>query len=174
MKASGKRILAVIAALNLYGLLSALFNAWTTGLTVDESTFQLAGREFLAHRDPTVLIDHPPMAMWLGALYPWFSGDFSAFAYRIGHVVLFFSAGVYISTRLWKSAGVWAALVFSVIYNLDPFMKAMASLHVTDGDVLAWVGMAGVSVWSSRQRSNETPVRSLLLGGFFYGLAIVT
>src|SRR5262245_47002706 len=152
----------LVALLALYGLSTVGVSALVTGDVVDEGLYRQSGAVYLDTHQFEVNFDHPPLAKWLGALWPHFSHHYGRIAYRILHVVLYGAGGLAIACLLLRAAHHTAAVLFACLYFTCPNLKAMACLHVTDADVAVLGGVAAGLVWFTLQEPSRSPGTRIL------------
>jgi 4-amino-4-deoxy-L-arabinose transferase-like glycosyltransferase len=151
---------------------TATLTARSTGDTVDEGTYRRAGEIYLTTHHFAENHDHPPLAKWLGALYPHYSGANTLADYRYAHIAIYALGGLLIALFLASATGATAGALFASMYFLDPNLKAMASLDVTDADVAVWLGGASVLLWGVWR--SQRPRRDGYWMFFLQGLAAGT
>lgn len=191
------KTLILVTFFSLYGLFTAYRTAATIGDTIDEKFYKELGKEYLEKRPSNsseVARNHPMFSIWMGAVIPYLGKTYfqkahlqksylanqsDLFYYRIYHFLCYFLVGIVLVTILWKEVHPASALIFSSLYNTDPTLKAMASLHVNDADVSIYMGLSTLLVWSLWRKkiavpSSLSPDRMIkgLLAAFTIGLAI--
>ncbi len=158
--------LILICFLVVYGFSTTLFSAFTMGITRDEPFYKEMGTLYLKLFDFGISMDHPPFATWFGALIPHFLNLQQMFFFRIAHVALYTLAGIFFIYYFYKNKKTFAALIFSMLFFLDPNMKATASLNVIDADLAIWMALAFFYIWRflREKPSNEKPALPFLIG----------
>ncbi len=156
--------------LHAYGLYTVLLQVVNVGITIDEPTFWDWGMRFLAERDPFQFVDHPPLAMWWGALLPKLLQNADPIYFRIPHAALFFAVSFTCCLLLWRKIGAATALVFATFVNFDPYLKAMAALHITDSDATWWFALFTLCLFSFWLAPEKR--RWLFFAAVFWGLAL--
>ncbi len=129
-----------VALLAIYSTLTLFISAWELNSTIDENIYRVAGLQYLKFREFSINFEHPPFSKWWGASLPYLLAKTdSVFWYRVPHILLFLSVGLLVCFLLWKHVSPLSGVFWSLLYFLCPNTKAMASLHVNDFDVAAWL-----------------------------------
>ncbi|MGZ3697076.1 MAG: hypothetical protein ACXVCH_03190 [Bdellovibrionota bacterium] len=157
----------------IYGALSCVAFAWTSVSVFDERVYLNEGRYLLSQGDYSSRREeghHPPFAKWWGisVARTLQLGEGTEPA-RIGSIVIFLAVMIPAALELAAEEGELAALLFAAMIFLSPFIKSIASLHLTDG-IASVLGFGAVMVaW--KYRRSMTP-RAAGAIGFLLTLAI--
>jgi hypothetical protein len=188
-------ISAVGALLIIYGFSSVIFSAWDLGVTADERIFTYFGLDYL-RGDMSAQNMTPPFSRWFGALGASLVGEAwpqaglteieklqlvneTVFFYRISHAVLFLICCVWIFKVITLQKGVWAGLAFATFVSLDPSIKALSALNVTDANVSLLIAVSGIHLYlflTAKTRDSlslrKRKYIDLIIASFFSGIAV--